>query len=1334
VEPLESRTLFSTIAWTNRGTSTNDSDGFNALFGGNANQARLCFDRAIADWEEVIVNFNYSGGGNTFNLTVNTANLGGNIADGGITSINNGKPNGGNIRIDTATTHWLDPTVGDDAEFHDNITNPFAAYAISPGIAGVDLVTTALHEIGHVMGISTQFPALLINNFTTVTNVDDPNTTDAGNLVAVNIGGGPIEATLTNADPGHLWEGPGNTASNNAGLPWHPDVLMNPGRALQANERDLISDLEAGLLRDIYGYTITLPSTLNNMLVNPNFTTKQLSVVGQPGNANDLIIVQGSAIPGTLHVTVTTVGGGATYTEIVPLSQTNNIVVSGGEGNDILRLEYNGGKSTTFSGGNGNDFFDFSFATRNLSNITGNTQVNGGGGFDDIFVYDNSLSVATQYTITRARFDRPGWGGFGYAADIEHETMTTGLGADSVVIPSTFANQPVVVNSAGGNDTVFLGNSTNGMQSIEAEVQIQNDPAFTTVLMNNTADTGNRNWLVNDPNTGFGGVVGFAPALISWDNADINDITMLCGSGVDTGVIARLSETLNINNANGDNIDTIRVGDASAGGMQRITQGRAGGLTIDNDPDYTDLIFDDTGDLAARAITLDFVNGYNQLTGMCGATIRYDDGDTNSVTIRTGSGADTVNVLRTSLGTGSGMTNVTSVGGADAVNIGNSTSGTQEINGTTLYITNPPSFSTLSINDGPDTTARNVTIDTVNSSDVVQTITGLAPFSTIQWNTSDVNNTPNTITFGSGLDTVNIPRSRTNFLISTTGGNDVVTVGNNTSGCDDLGRNLAVQNPPSFTTLVVNDTGNTFGRTWTFRSDGTFGYMDLSPFLNISYKLADTSAVQLNGGGGADTFNVNQFTNGASLVVRGGGASDTLNIGNGNLAGNITNIASFSFDGQSGSDTLNVQNASVADQWSYTNLATTIQSQNIGGYSLTLGHASVEQLNVNAGSGTDVLTISGQTAGQTLALHGGNGTDAINLPGDPNVIVGPVYLYGDAGSNNLNQLTNSKATPIIAHLDQTSLGAFPGDNLFGAGGSVHFQNVTNMTLTMGSANDVVYAQPNATAAINLRGGNPTAAPGDTLNLALASVTGFSVNPGAPGAGTVTSSNRQTLTYSSFESGPNTDAVAPTVLHADINLNGVPAARVPARQQAVDVQFSENMGLVGTPSLTLTNQTTGQPVPAANIAVTFDSATNTAHFTFPGYANGILPDGSYHGVVIAQQTADVFGNTLAANAPFDFFFLQGDANHDRTVNLADFNILASHFGQTNATFSTGDFTYDGTVNLADFNALASRFGLSIGPEGTILGRVSVPRQVALFGQTHIGAAAGSNSRLADEILT
>ena len=65
----------------------------------------------------------------------------------------------------------------------------------------------------------------------------------------------------------------------------------------------------------------------------------------------------------------------------------------------------------------------------------------------------------------------------------------------------------------------------------------------------------------------------------------------------------------------------------------------------------------------------------------------------------------------------------------------------------------------------------------------------------------------------------------------------------------------------------------------------------------------------------------------------------------------------------------------------------------------------------------------------------------------------------------------------------------------------------------------------------------------------------------------------------------------------------------------------------------------------------------------------------------------------------FDFLNGDANRDQRVNLADFNVLAANFGQSGRNFSQGDFTYDGIVNLSDFNILAARFGQVVAPEGT-----------------------------------
>src|SRR5262245_10341872 len=51
-----------TITWTNRGSSTNDSDNFNSVFGANANTARNVIDQAILNWSRVISDYVRSDG------------------------------------------------------------------------------------------------------------------------------------------------------------------------------------------------------------------------------------------------------------------------------------------------------------------------------------------------------------------------------------------------------------------------------------------------------------------------------------------------------------------------------------------------------------------------------------------------------------------------------------------------------------------------------------------------------------------------------------------------------------------------------------------------------------------------------------------------------------------------------------------------------------------------------------------------------------------------------------------------------------------------------------------------------------------------------------------------------------------------------------------------------------------------------------------------------------------------------------------------------------------------------------------------------------------------
>jgi hypothetical protein len=160
-----------------------------------------------------------------------------------------------------------------------------------------------------------------------------------------------------------------------------------------------------------------------------------------------------------------------------------------------------------------------------------------------------------------------------------------------------------------------------------------------------------------------------------------------------------------------------------------------------------------------------------------------------------------------------------------------------------------------------------------------------------------------------------------------------------------------------------------------------------------------------------------------------------------------------------------------------------------------------------------------------------------------------------------------------------------------------------------------------------------------------------------------------------------DVTPPTVQSAAFHYNVAP--------HALSFVFSEDVGAsLGAGDVTLQNLTTGQTIPGAELALSYNSATNTATLTKTGPP--VLPDGAYRATVHAGGVKDAADNALAADFTYDFFMLAGDANHDRTVDLTDFTILAANFNQTGKSFSQGDFNYDGTVDLTDFTYLAANF--------------------------------------------
>ena len=148
-----------------------------------------------------------------------------------------------------------------------------------------------------------------------------------------------------------------------------------------------------------------------------------------------------------------------------------------------------------------------------------------------------------------------------------------------------------------------------------------------------------------------------------------------------------------------------------------------------------------------------------------------------------------------------------------------------------------------------------------------------------------------------------------------------------------------------------------------------------------------------------------------------------------------------------------------------------------------------------------------------------------------------------------------------------------------------------------------------------------------------------------------------------------------------------------QDQRFFVDFDEeNFGLTAG-DFQVRNLTTGTNLPSGAFDL-IDAGSGLNDLVYdPTAGNDVLPDGNYRVRLPAGVATDAAGNPNAAFEGFDFF-LNGDFNRDRAVNLSDFTILANNFGDTNTTFTGGDATYDGNVNLSDFTVLANAFGTTL----------------------------------------
>jgi hypothetical protein len=458
-------------------------------------------------------------------------------------------------------------------------------------------------------------------------------------------------------------------------------------------------------------------------------------------------------------------------------------------------------------------------------------------------------------------------------------------------------------------------------------------------------------------------------------------------------------------------------------------------LTVSGDqdqPNENDTILISTTSAGAAQVTLN------------GGTMTFSPGAVSTIRVNPGGGVNAVSVVGSP-----GEVDVTG-NGSDTVTVGNGT--LAGIRGP-VYVTNPPSYTALTIDDSADTTARNVTVSG-------GAITGLAPAaiyyqqydlkSLTVYGGSGANNftvagTPanalgfaTTLHSGAGYNTVNVQGTDGPLNVVGGGYDDVVTVGQGGSVQGVQGA-VTVTNPPSYTALTIDDSADATARSATVSGGAVTG---LAPAA-INYQQNDLMSLHVYGGSGGNTFTVagvpsTPYYPGLATALHTGAGNDTVRMGA--ISGRL------SLDGGPGTNTLDYSGYAGTVLVNLPLGAATGVSDGIGGFRNVIGGQG-NNLLVGAGA-NDVLTGG---AGRNLVIAGtqGTGTDQARLAGGAgdNLLVGGSTSY----DRNLSALE-----ALFAEWARTDLSIAQRITDLRYGGGLNGSYVLNgSTISYGSAQDAL---------------------------------------------------------------------------------------------------------------------------------------------------------------------------------------------------------------------------------------------------------------------------------------
>jgi len=1055
-ELLEERRVLSTILWTNRNDGTNLSN-FSAAFGSQENAAMRVVDAAIDAWEQVIGEFNWPDNpdDHTFEVEINVDpnNSGcGGAADTG--ADDDGVPQDGSFTFNAcggpSNIGWyLDPTPFDSAEFRGEITNAFALDATPNGpAAGVfDLFTVIVSEMAHLVGIAQDEDFLLEdlndNNPPFVDWGIDDAAFDTGTLW-----------TYTGSVPALFTDNNGGNGGDNTGEPLHiaEPVLGNrinfggttyygaqdAGNAVyEMGRRYLPSRLLAVILDDVYPYDINPPQSFGTAYANLDPTTGNLLIRG------------GSS-------------GGNVY---FPTSPSDDTFTLSREGNR-LRVDVSIGIPVpgTATDGTLTSYFDMSdIQTISIQTSTDPNVVIDGTGEETVILDFGGGTIIPSGGIV----------------------VDGGANTNYLQIRGSAVPQNYLVDST----QITVGGRTITYDNFQ-DVQIVAD-----------ATTSNNTFRVNGT------------------PSDLTNLLFFGSTGDDIFDIEGLNANTTVDVAALDGADQIYLGLVSSdlddvegtvlvnGGIQAMADMFVRDSSDSSDNTYLISANSPTEGLIQRNTSLQIL--YNSL---------------NSVEVRGARGGDLFDVRGTIPGT---PVNLHGEFGDDRVVIDSNGSGPGGmVDGVDSLVTidGGVGSNTVVLNDVSDATADTVTItaDRVGAgqSDNFFGATGSLRYEDID----DL-----TLNMGRPGDSIRIHATAPGTTTTVNGG-----LGNNNfnvflpdelkhfGNVEGIVSHLILNGFKGFNTVWILDSTDTTADQITITDtevgaapgDNLFG-----PGGRLTYSQIDRLRIDGGSPNGAtgNTFFVKSTFPETVTTINAGKQDDTLLVdSNGSVPfGTLNDIHSrLVFNGGGGADA-----ATLGDTGEFFANQVTVTAMEVGaapgdnffGTGGSLGYSGLSSLTLLAGGGADTIQVEGTATGAETAIRGGDGSDTFNVDsnstavgGTANMILSRLEIVGENGNDALTISDTDDVAPNVASITPTDVGAASGDNLFGAGGSLGYADLTDLRLLTGAGSDsitvngtsagtpvtvdsgdgadVLAVKAPISSPIRYEGGNPSASPGDSLQL------------------------------------------------------------------------------------------------------------------------------------------------------------------------------------------------------------------------------------------------------------